>query len=123
MRLQLVTFEQAKALKSLRFDWNVSYVYEYDGELVGRNTPFGGANFNNSATSCSAPATALALKWIRDFHQIHAYMLYSADGRWWHSNGKYTPTSGYEKYDTYEDAETALLDATIAELMKIKETI
>jgi hypothetical protein len=64
-QLQLVTYEQAKRLKELGFDWTHSdsgckwYYPEPDGNIMILDVSF-------TDKSVAAPTVALALKWIRD---------------------------------------------------------
>ena len=115
--LQLVTFEQAKRLNEAGFDWGVSFTYDNDGTLEGRNTPFGAANFNNGDGDYSAPAVALALKWCRDVKGIDAFVKTDPNGREPPVNLSYLAilggrlVSNYCRY--YDEAESALLDAVL----------
>jgi len=64
--LQLVTFEQAKQLKEIGFDWNVNTYYFSDGELHQNVSINGFSDWNIGHCYFSAPTVALALQWIRD---------------------------------------------------------
>ena len=118
MQLQLVTLEQAKKLKDLGFDWFTLHYY-YN------------SNFDNYSLACRecekvleseipAPSVALALKWFRDekkipngitigWHEENICVLYKIE---------YIIEVGevkidFENYETYEECESALLDALI----------
>jgi len=118
--LQLCSFEQAQRLKKAGFDWEVGECYfEYDKRL---GTGYKATNHNFQDSRCrsvSAPTVALALKWIRDekgivncikrdfeYSEIPVYLGQFKD--------MYITDYGY---DTYEEAESALLD----ELLNILE--
>jgi hypothetical protein len=61
-RLQLVTFEQAKKLKELGFDWEVEN--SYHGDNGGFIYLSGRYNYNEIDSCYSAPRIHAALKWI-----------------------------------------------------------
>ena len=70
-------------------------------------------DWNYEEYSYSAPTVALALKWLRDIEGIKSTVSYSDfDGGWFYSDGK------SDVYETYEEAESALLD----ELLKLIKT-
>jgi hypothetical protein len=66
-QLPLVTFEQAKRLKALGFDWETQGMYWSNGDI---ECCMGLFNHNTEGcyyeTTFSAPSVPLALKWIRD---------------------------------------------------------
>jgi len=74
-QLQLVTFEQAKRLKQLGFNWEIngyySEYYDNSGKLIDWNLQ----NYNRMVRYrdgyFSAPTVALALKWMRDVKGIN----------------------------------------------------
>jgi hypothetical protein len=82
-KLQLVTFEQAKKLEEIGFDWNVERFYSSEyGHLASNEDNLFSDNFNLHQ-SCldflipnlegeviSAPSIALALKWFNDVKKI-----------------------------------------------------
>lgn len=111
--LQLVTFEQAKQLKEAGFDWGLDIFYTKYGDLENDKF-FGIKNWNDSIVfnRFSAPTVALALKWFRDVKGIS-----SSEGvrcnlkyEWEYFFKNRWRSSVYNEYDTYEDAESALLD-------------
>ena len=70
-----VSFETAKLLKEKGFDAECDYLYA-DGELL-RAQGFT-CNWNNGETlfadyknECSAPTLQMAMKWLREVHNIH----------------------------------------------------
>ena len=119
-QLQLVTFEQAKKLKALGFDLEVVHNYYPDGEL---HTASEMDNYNNEdwvisntkENVISAPAVALALKWFRDEKKLKNAVCLC---RWSNTTDGsvrdvYQPSIRGKlrfEYDTYEAAESALLD-------------
>jgi hypothetical protein len=109
-QLQLVNFEQAKRLKVAGFDFPVNSFYYGDLTYI----PIAENHNNNKGDKYSAPTVALALKWLRDekgmcnvqvsYSHVDTYIFFIGDkikGHW----------------DTYEAAESALLD----ELLKMIE--
>ena len=124
--LQLVNYEQAKRLKELGFDWNVSNYYnaKYEIEKVLECV-----NFNDNFYSetrrferFSAPTVALALKWFRDVKEVFNGVCYSPfmDGKRRY-NGIFTNEDRETtSFDTYESAESALLDELLTILEKEK---
>ena len=72
-QLQLVSFEQAKRLKELGFDWGTSELYFKDGALRG-NYKLSNHNADSGYMHlCSAPTVALALKWCEQEKGIIGY--------------------------------------------------
>ncbi len=129
--LELVTSEQAKKLKAVGFDWPVDYRYDTKGGLCLRaHQPW---NFNDrrvaTQSEISAPTVALALKWMRDVKGLQC----GVDPAPWgeraeddtprycgHWIERVSELDAYTSYsDTYEAAESALLDEL---LTLIKET-
>lgn len=133
MELQLVNKEQAVRLKALAFGWDCDFYYHKDS-----NMPTSGYT-NNLTTDriyISCPAVALALKWLREVKCVYVYPELS------YTNGQqdwlfvmhldyYKPfvlkdTEFKEKmyasnnYKTYEEAESAGLDAALEYLEKTK---
>jgi hypothetical protein len=113
--LQLCSFEQAKALKELGFDWDSEYYYDL---LLNNKLCYGSKlNRNVEKLNCfSAPTVALTLKWFRDRYNLisHIQIGNSPAGFFyiqiWNEKGEYL-------FDTYEIAESELLDELI-ELLK-----
>jgi len=126
-KLQYASFEQAKRLKALGFDLDTNVIF-YTGKPDSGHIPSGipqdtyWDNHNTDDYKVSAPTVALALKWCRDVKQIvacvkdegcievgvyHCAYYYSIRGN-----------DCLDEFDTYEDAETALLDAVLGVLEK-----
>ena len=113
--LQLVTFEQAKKLDELGFNWEVSIFYDTSGNQ-GRYD-FIPANYNKyheKRYTTSAPIVVLALKWFRDVKNI-TYSIAPT------SQSKKGCTYAYDlilnfktikscSFKSYEQAESELLD-------------
>lgn len=72
-----VTFEQAKALKELGFDWRVNFYYTHEDAPDGHAwiTPFanGSKNANLKDHLYSAPTLSQAQKWLREVKGILVY--------------------------------------------------
>jgi len=122
-QLQLVTFEQAKRLKELRFDWGVKSFYATNGRLY--TTHYSCAESSNKINGYfSAPLIATALKWFRDVKKIgcsvnQVIIIGKISNRYSFS---YNKTYGCQystiDFDTYEAAESALLDELLTILEK-----
>ena len=61
---QFVEFETAVLAKEKGFSWNVTYLYNEEGELSGSKMGMGGNP--NYFGSISAPTQAFLQKWIRE---------------------------------------------------------
>ena len=131
-RLQLVTFEQAKRLKVLDFDWETSVAYYDDPNAIKSGLAYavryGGyvsiknllMNVNGmSNLHCSAPTVTLALKWIREEKGIKCCVEFYGNDRYTYVIHTETGTRIFtlKRFFTYESAESALLD----ELLTILE--
>ena len=117
-QLQLVTYEQAKKLKELGFNWECYCHYTY---LATKPILENGKYWNSNRCAdyeCkySAPTVALALKWFRDVkgivngikrENIDDCDLIEYCG---HFNDMYITDF---TYTYYEEAESALLDALL----------
>ena len=112
-QLQLVTFEQAKRLKQLGFDWECDYVYNLIRNPFKIPIKSNGLNRTGVGYMFDCPTVALALKWFRDVKKLRFSVCYMAD-KYFYTHPK---TDDNRLFDTYEQAESALLD----ELLKIVE--
>jgi hypothetical protein len=122
-QLRLVTYDQAKRLKALGFDWMVGYHYNISQQKAFKVSPED--NYNDSQAFYSAPTVALALKWFRDekglfgcaqfaivnFRKGHYYKYFSF-------SDKKIAAQSEELFGKYEDAESALLDGLLSVLEK-----
>ena len=88
-----VTFEQAKKLKELGFDWECSHYYEgHNNPRLKESTQFSGEhyyvkdfyhNFNDFNShhgqpgwpNCSAPSLSQAQKWLREVKKINVEVI------------------------------------------------
>jgi hypothetical protein len=109
-QLQLCSFEQAKRLKKLNFDWETGNMF-YDGIgtlskcLYLSNRAINGGMIN-------APTVALALKWARDVKEVR-YEMQAVKGGWegvLHDDDYVICTSPRK---TYEQTESVLLNTII----------
>ena len=121
-QLQLVNFKQAQILKKAGFDWECNDVYWDDGELC-EDYGLVKLNFNDedSDGDCiSAPTVALALKWFRDVKKHGSFVKTNYEKRVRVSYGTVNnPVYCYtEEYNTYELAESALLDELLTLIEK-----
>ena len=126
--LQLVSFEQAQKLKKLGFDWECCKFYYLEDTateilptITGIWNLFKNSDFENP-TSVSAPTVSLALKWFRDergwFGNINVLEDMDNKIRWFYDIKKVADFVGTDKnlrsfFNTYDEAETALLDVLI----------
>lgn len=99
-QLQIVTFEQAKKLEEIGFDW------ECNGRFVDNSNlphyPINTLNWNHGAhENCySAPTTALALKWLRDEKKIFVHV--DIEVIYPKANENQTPTFDFCIFNQYE---------------------
>jgi hypothetical protein len=139
--LQLVTFEQAKRLKALGFNYMVTEGYNTFSETLQNPSPYC-RDFNSGVFTVqgheviSAPTVALALKWIRDEKKIDCGVVFfdvvslAYQGKYQLPNllkigdKIFKPRTSYytlEGHETYEAAESALLDELLTILEKKNE--
>jgi len=126
--LQRVKFDQAKRLNILGFNWPTDSGYGSDGSLLGcascTSVGFCGRCLAPLGFIFPAPTVALALKWMRDVKGINSHVGY--ESLFIINAGKHFYCVIYEhiitcdnvklEFETYEAAESALLDAAITEL-------
>lgn len=125
-----VTFEQAKALKELGFDWKCNHYYFMDwGELISYNpadifdqlyVDFNNSSYWNNGESYtfSAPTLAQAQKWLREVKNIIVLATCSIDyeqGHEWYWFVDKDIHIGFPEqfYDTYEQALSAGVDKAL----------
>lgn len=119
-----VTFNQAKALKDLGFDWEVDFYYATEDAPDGHAwlTPFanGGKNANLKSHLYSAPTLSQAQKWLREVQCVDVvlFLSYPERERGYHFGlGKWFPYLNYLDsfhYETYEQALSAGIDEALA---------
>jgi hypothetical protein len=123
-QLPIVTFEQAKILKALGFNYMVAESYNAFSETLQNTNPYC-RDFNSKVSTVqgheviSAPTVALALKWLRGEKGMIFLINVRIDpkvysGVWLAESGFFETT---DRYEDYESAESALLD----ELLTILE--
>ena len=120
-QLQLVTNEQALRLKKMKFDWKCIMVYNDD-----RMHKSYCSNHNkwDDTDLASAPTVARALKWFRDCVKIVNHVSY-ANGYYgaYKQCGDSVETWGEtDVSESYEAAESALLDELLTFIEKQPET-
>ena len=122
--LQLVTFEQAKRLKELGYDWAEEryyvnredriFILQYD--LNETNNP------NSEESFYSAPTVALALEYIREEKGIKCCVEFYGKDKYTYTI--YNKTGAriftHQRFDVYKAAESALLDELLTLLEKEK---
>jgi hypothetical protein len=114
-QLQLVALEQAKRLKALGFDWKCDRYYFEDDQGTSSYI----LNHNRYDDFYSAPTVALALKWIRD-EKTNLFEVTHTDAGEWYYRKRIAQWSEASEciFDTYEAAESALLDELLTILGK-----
>jgi hypothetical protein len=129
-QLPLVTFEQAKRLKELGFDYPV--IRWYSANVVNervKNHAWKSSwdadhNHSTGETKASAPTVALVLKWIREEKNIVCHVItqmkrFRLEYRFLYRLN-YAQVKSRECYIGYEAAESALLDELLDILEKDK---
>ena len=134
--LQIVSFEQAERLKKLGFNWDVNTGWRILPEERPETYPRFRRGFirdtimfnmNEDEDTVSAPTTALALKWMRYVKNVQNGITYfeTIDGKKLHYYGRYQTADFLHRdtkvLDTHEEAESALLDAILNDLDKLKQ--
>ena len=126
-QLQRVTEEQAKKLFDAGFDWECNHFYNKKGEL--KRSERTDTSFSYlSVARVNAPTVALALKWLRDVKGVIAFvepcafigsiLSYQCSYVFRSNLGRKNYIED-EGFDTYELAESALLDELL-NLIKTK---
>jgi hypothetical protein len=67
MEEQLVSFETAKLAKEKNFNWETTHFYTIDGMAISIDHKY-------STFSCIAPTQSLLQKWLREKHEIEAFV-------------------------------------------------
>ena len=127
-QLVLVTYEQAKKLKELGFDWFAGWCYTDCGKLV-LNSHFQVEVVYKDTILFPAPTVALALKWFRDVKGINnnigmndfcdSMIYYGCYVIQKGNIGVYKNTGLKSDLESsYEEAESALLDELIEHCKK-----
>jgi len=107
-QLQLVTYEQARALKKAGFDWETDdYFAERPGGAFHGNKKI---NPPLPSNDTMRPTVALALKWMRDVKIFHYSINFDVDSSGTFYIGTIMPDEIENVFPSYEEAESALLD-------------
>jgi hypothetical protein len=118
--LQLVSYEQARKLKEIGFNWATQHYYTKHGNWSHDMGKW--IDYNKEKNYYSCPTVALALKWFREVHEIDCGLEFKLDDdtdTWfyvvWYAdrNTKILNSSLGMEFGDYEEAESALLDALI----------
>jgi hypothetical protein len=122
-QLPLVTYEQSKKLDESGFDWKTSHSYFFRPSSTGYKKPAWVLDMGykiKRESSLPAPTVALALKWIRDVKGFDSGIAQQKLKRfaYWFKKPGQDNFEMWNNYATYEQAESALLDA----LLTILET-
>ena len=103
-----VSFEIAKLLKEKGFNEKLQYYYDIDGILVRCSR---GKYFSNKSNAFIAPTLQMAIKWLREVHNISIEPLVdfgSGDEYWWTADVGYIKKNGLIDelcgYNSYEEA-------------------
>jgi hypothetical protein len=115
-KLQFVTLKQGYKLKEMGFDWECDHSYIEAGIVkTGSRT---NSDYSDRINRCTAPTVALALKWFRDVKGFMCCVSYgdNCNEEVMYYACIYHPDFLSQEYDTYEAAESALLD----ELLKLE---
>jgi hypothetical protein len=124
MKKEFVTYEQALALKELRFEEPCFGYWKSKNWIIQEKTRTDG--YTHADQECSAPLYQQAFRWFREKYKLHSYIQsdysWNISGGIWDLNGykdlRYDWDS--EPYATYEEAESACLDKLI-EIIKNKQ--
>lgn len=107
-QLQLCSYNHAKRLQAAGFDWPTEAFF-----YPGGNADIWVFTDHNKNGKYSAPSIALALKWCRDVKGVICGVAATTDG------SKYVGAYGNKGmrdrcvFSTYDEAESALLDAIL----------
>lgn len=82
-----VSFEIAKLLKKLGFDWDTYNAYNKDGVFADKNRSL--ITWNHFSDYYSAPTLEVAQRWLREKHE-------------WHINVTFCPSNMQIEKDYYE---------------------
>ena len=126
-QLQLVTLGQAEGLKEIGFDLKTNSYYVYENQdtakVYSNWNELQNWNDTKKHDAYSAPKVPLALKWARDVKGIRLGVQFRYTGYYGHFNETDDRANiiVLNGCDTYEQAESALLDAVIEELKKARK--
>jgi hypothetical protein len=122
-QLQLVTYEQAKALKEAGFDWKCMGYFHYNIEnTLCESFDPDNENYNDVnewGNWISRPTIAHAFMWLREVHRLYVDIPINDDGEFYASlkYGKISVAPGI--FSTYPEAELSILTKAL-EILKNK---
>lgn len=124
MEEHFVNYNQALALKELRFKERCSHYFEHNKFKI--HNEISGWDFNTSFITCvSVPLKSQVFKWFRNNHSINGIVSYYSKGQW---NIEILDYKGNEliqiednTFWSYEEAESACIDNLI-EIIKEKKS-
>ena len=109
-QLQIVSYDQAKQLKKIGFNWKTDFFYCKKGFLHRLFTPQRNTNISRiDETHISAPSASLSLKFFRDVKKLR-FTISEFDG-WYRYiiSGQAEHAFCSKMLPTYEKAESELL--------------
>lgn len=124
--LPIVTFEQAKKLKDAGFDWPTRSYFPQNSRCVVVDDI---ESTNKAVGIYPAPTVAVALKWMRDVHNLSGEIIATASGWQWQAckacryltggstikDSDFSGPNDSGAWYVYEDCEKSCVD----ELLKI----
>ena len=116
-----VTYEQAKALRELGFDWECNHFYDASNERPNLRGGYDDFNHDGPYDDTSAPTLAQAQKWLREVKGVKVYVkpLFSSEEyEYWISFKFQGFRVGDERYGVEETWEYALSEG-INEAIKL----
>lgn len=119
MKEELVSYEQARKLEELSFNYDCcGYYYKYDPTKVAvLSTPLNHNNRNLFKDICSAPRLDEAQKWLREVKGINVRVNYFQDYKEWFFDWLNLETGEHDEtdatFDSYESALSAGIDAVL----------
>jgi len=126
MEEHFVTYNQALALKELGFDEPCMGKYDTkqgDEWLLNIYSGHLNAQFSDKNKACIAPLKSQVFKWFRDNHHLECSpcAVIQRTKKWYNISIVKMDNilDLYDKYDTYEEAESACIDKLI-EIVKAK---
>jgi len=129
-QLQICSFEQAKRLKELGFDWECNSYFELDGSLINHQDywDYNGEEYyqwSGDIGVTSAPTVALALQFIRNNKNVFSCVDFAVanfrKGYYWNYfsfENKDICDKTDDLFGSYELAESALLNKLLTILEK-----
>lgn len=117
-----VSFETAKLLKEKGFDEPIQYFYKFDSKELYRGTVF--TNTQIGYKFYNAPTLQMAMKWLREVHNIHIDICSNLDvAHWIYQVFVITPRTTHNShvdkilYTSYEQAAEAGINYCLENLI------